>query len=232
MSFAVVGSASRWLNRPDGSSDNRRATEPRAGLQHEPSSDSAMPKAAGRRKSPAEAPSATGLAGAIGRVAAAAEAVLGGNSPRTAQARNGRAARPATRGGAAAAAPPPAAPGIKKRGGSKKGRTQVKKPKGYQARRRAAVLYQYEQHEKEILAMEKIPDIVVGAPKKGEKPHIARLIASAITKEGDRPPATSWVLNIIREIKAVGVENYDARKDGRSAKRKPRKNARPPVPPK
>ena len=65
----------------------------------------------------------------------------------------------------------------KRRGGSEKGRTQVKKPKGYQARRRAAVLYQYEANSRELDAMPVIPDVPVGAPKRGEPGHIARRIA-------------------------------------------------------
>eukprot|EP01043_Picozoa_sp_COSAG02_P042394 COSAG02_NODE_3602_length_6498_cov_2.647914_5_plen_85_part_00 len=56
------------------------------------------------------------------------------------------------------------------------------------------------------------------------------MVAKAISKEGERPPATKWVLGIIREIHAVGIEAYDPQKDGRSAKRKPRKTARPQPP--
>lgn len=167
----------------------------------------------------------TGLAAAISRVALAAESVLGSGSPRGAG-RGGAGSR--RRSGAPA---PPAAPGaIKKRGGSKKGRTQKKRPKGYQARRRAAVLYQYEVNDKEFAEMETIPDVPVGGPKRGQPVHIARRIAQAITKDGERPPDTSWVLGILREIHAVGISAYDPHKDGRSAKRKPRKTARPQPP--
>jgi hypothetical protein len=175
--------------------------------------DSAMP--AGRPKKAGSA----GLAAAISRVALAAESVLGG-SPRGAGKRR-RSGVPA----------PPGIEGIKKRGGSKKGRVQKKRPKGYQARRRAAVLYQYEVNDKEFAGLDAIPDVPVGGPKRGQPVHIARRIAQAITKEGERPPDTSWVLGILREIHAVGISSYDPHKDGRSAKRKPRKTQRP-LPPK
>jgi hypothetical protein len=160
-----------------------------------------------------------GLAAAISRVALAAESVLGG-SPRGAGKRR-RSGVPA----------PPGIEGIKKRGGSKKGRVQKKRPKGYQARRRAAVLYQYEVNADSFQGLATIPDVPQGAPKRGQPVHIARKIAEAISKDGERPVATKWVLGILREIHAVGIEAYDPQKDGRSAKRKPRKSGRP-MPPK
>jgi hypothetical protein len=183
-----------------------------------------MPKGAKKK-------SGSGLAAAISRVAQAAESVLASGSPKeAAKAPAGKAAAGGSRRRTGTAVPPPKGPAMKQRGGSKKGRTQVKRPKGYQARRRAAVLYQYEVHAEDLKGLTEIPNVAQGAPKRSEPVHIARKIAAAISKEGERPPATKWVLGIIREIHAVGIEAYDPTKDGRSAKRKPRKTARPQPP--
>jgi|EP01043_Picozoa_sp_COSAG02_P031931 hypothetical protein len=176
---------------------------------------------------PKKGKNGTGLAAAISRVALAAESVLGGGSPRGAAGKAAGGSRRRT----GAAVPPPKGPSMKQRGGSKKGRVQVKRPKGYQARRRAAVLYQYEVNADSFQGLATIPDVPQGAPKRGQPVHIARKIAEAISKDGERPVATKWVLGILREIHAVGIEAYDPQKDGRSAKRKPRKSGRP-MPPK
>ena len=105
----------------------------------------------------------------------------------------------------------------KKVGGSKAGRTQTKQRKGFQARRRGAILFEYERRR--LFELDSIPDLARGRQKKGAERHVATQIADGLVPDGERAPDSTWVLKILREIHSVGLDNYDPDADGRAAER-------------
>jgi hypothetical protein len=106
---------------------------------------------------------------------------------------------------------------VRRRGGSKAGRTQKKRATGFQARRRAAIVFEYE--KRGLTTLPSIPDLPKGRPKKDAPKHPAAEIAASLTVAGERAPDTSWVLQVLRQIHAEGIENYDPSVDGHANER-------------
>lgn len=80
-------------------------------------------------------------------------------------------------------------------------KSSIKKRAGTDALRKAAIMFQYERLELHLL--DSFPDVPKGKPKQDAPLHVARTIAVGLVKKGERPPDTSWVLGILRDIRAV-----------------------------